>query len=97
MDMEATASSTEPKKKKTTPKGAFQGPADDSFSQKKKIVLDNVKHSGNKKDIFLSKAESSGSVYSNVESLSGEDENVSMSRTNGGFLLDSTATTLKTK
>ncbi|KAG9291845.1 hypothetical protein G9A89_012130 [Geosiphon pyriformis] len=57
----------------------------------------NVKHSGDEKDIFLSKAGSSGSVYSDVESLSGEDEDVSMSGTDGGFLLGSAATTSKAK
>ncbi|KAG9285757.1 hypothetical protein G9A89_013182 [Geosiphon pyriformis] len=77
MDMETTASSTTPKKK--APKGAFQDSAGGSFSQKKKVVLGNVKHSGDEKDISLSKARSSGSVYSDVESLSGKNENVSMS------------------
>ncbi|KAG9307598.1 hypothetical protein G9A89_023163 [Geosiphon pyriformis] len=91
--MKATASSTAPKKK--APKSAFQGPTGGFFSQKKKIVLGNVKHFGDEKDISLSKAGSSGSVYSDVESLSGEDENVSMSGTNDGFLLGSAATTPK--
>ncbi|KAG9285553.1 hypothetical protein G9A89_006541 [Geosiphon pyriformis] len=77
VDIEATASSTTPKKK--APKGAFQGSTGDSFSQKKKVVLSNVKHSGNEKNIFLSKAGSSGSVYSDVKSLFGEDEDVNMS------------------
>ncbi|KAG9307275.1 hypothetical protein G9A89_017103 [Geosiphon pyriformis] len=86
MDMEATASSTTSKKK--TPKGTFHGSA---------VVLGNIKHSGNKRDISLSKFESGNSVYSNVESLSGEDENVSMSGANGGSLLGSAATTPKTK
>ncbi|KAG9284839.1 hypothetical protein G9A89_003762 [Geosiphon pyriformis] len=93
--METTTSSTTPKKK--APKGAFQGLASGFFSQKKKVVLGNVKHSGNKKDISLSKTGSSGSVYSDVESLSGEDEDVNMSGTNGGFLLGSAATTPKAK
>ncbi|KAG9287941.1 hypothetical protein G9A89_017536 [Geosiphon pyriformis] len=74
--MEANASSTTLKKK--TPKGAFHGPADGSFFQKKKAVFGNIKHSGNKRDIFLSKSGSDNSVYSDVESLSGEDKNVSM-------------------
>ncbi|KAG9296577.1 hypothetical protein G9A89_015169 [Geosiphon pyriformis] len=81
--MEATVSSTTPKKKAS--KGAFY------------VVLGNVKHSGNERNISLSKSGSSGSVYSNVECLSGEDEDVSMSGTNDGSLLGSAATTPKTK
>ncbi|KAG9305602.1 hypothetical protein G9A89_001663 [Geosiphon pyriformis] len=88
-----TASSITPKKK--APKSAFHGSASGSFSQKKKVVLDNVKHSGDKRDIFLSKSGSSDSVYSDVKSLSDEDEDVSMSGTNNGSLLDSAATTPK--
>ncbi|KAG9302814.1 hypothetical protein G9A89_009591 [Geosiphon pyriformis] len=93
--MEATASSTTFKKKAL--KGAFHSPASGFFSQKKKVVLSNVKHSGDKRDISLSKSESSGSVYSDVESLSDENENVSMSGTNGGSLLGSAAITPKAK
>ncbi|KAG9306459.1 hypothetical protein G9A89_003569 [Geosiphon pyriformis] len=78
--METTASSTAPKKKAL--KDAFHGSAGGFFSQKKKVVLGNVKHFGNKRDISLSKFGSSGSVYFDVESLSGEDEDVSMSGTN---------------
>ncbi|KAG9295427.1 hypothetical protein G9A89_013456 [Geosiphon pyriformis] len=91
MDMKATANSTTPKKR--TPKS----PADGFFSQKKKVVFGNVKHFGDEKNISLSKSGSSGSVYSDVESLSSEDENVSMSETNGEFLLGSVATMPKTK
>ncbi|KAG9301756.1 hypothetical protein G9A89_003303 [Geosiphon pyriformis] len=93
--VETTASSTTPKKK--APKGAFQNPVGGFFSQKKKVVLGNVKHSGDEKNISLSKARSSGNVYSDVESLSGEDEDVSMSETDGGFFLGSAATTSKAK
>ncbi|KAG9288205.1 hypothetical protein G9A89_020511 [Geosiphon pyriformis] len=93
--MEATASSTTSKKK--TPKGTFHGPADGSFSQKKKVVLDNVKHSGDERDISLSRSGSGDNVYSNVKSLFGEDENVSMSGIDGGSLLGSAATTPKVK
>ncbi|KAG9302832.1 hypothetical protein G9A89_009609 [Geosiphon pyriformis] len=82
--------------KKKASKGVFHGPAGDFFSQKKKVVLGNIKHSSDEKNISLNKSESSGSIYSDVESLSGEDEDVSMSRTNGGSLLGSAATTSKT-
>ncbi|KAG9300963.1 hypothetical protein G9A89_005021 [Geosiphon pyriformis] len=88
VDIKATASSTTPKKK--APKGAFHGPAGDFFFQKKKVVLSNVKHSDDKRDISLSKAGSSDSVYSNVKSLSGKDKDVSMSGTNGESLLVNT-------
>ncbi|KAG9296726.1 hypothetical protein G9A89_001358 [Geosiphon pyriformis] len=95
MDMEATVSSTIFKKK--TFKSTFYGPAGGSFSQKKKVVLDNVKYSGNKRNISLSKSGSGDSVYSDVESLSGKDEDVSMSGANGESLLGLAATTPKAK
>ncbi|KAG9287891.1 hypothetical protein G9A89_017486 [Geosiphon pyriformis] len=69
--MEAIASNTILKKK--TPKSVFH---------EKKVVLDNVKHSGDEKNISLSKFGSNDSVYSDVESLSGKDKDVSMSGTN---------------
>ncbi|KAG9286899.1 hypothetical protein G9A89_012449 [Geosiphon pyriformis] len=84
--MEATASSTTSKKK--TPKGAFYGPVD--------VVLSNIKHSDDEKDISLSKSGSSDSIYSDVESLSGENEDVSMSGVIGGSFLDLAAITPKT-
>ncbi|KAG9300600.1 hypothetical protein G9A89_005200 [Geosiphon pyriformis] len=93
--METTTSSTTPKKKAS--KSAFYGSASGSFFQKKKVVLSNVKHSGDERDIFLSKSEFSGSIYSDVESLSGEDKNVSMSGTIGRSLLGLAATTSKAK
>ncbi|KAG9284012.1 hypothetical protein G9A89_022786 [Geosiphon pyriformis] len=95
VDIETTVSSTAPKKK--APKSAFHSPAGSSFFQKKKVVLGNVKHSGDQRDIFLSKSEFSGSIYSDVESLSSKDKNVSMSGINGGSLLGSAATTPKAK
>ncbi|KAG9295350.1 hypothetical protein G9A89_013379 [Geosiphon pyriformis] len=93
--MEATVNSIISKKK--TPKSTFHGPTGGFFSQKKKVVLDNIKHSSDERDISLSKFGSGDSVYSNVESLSGEDKNVSMFGANGESLLGSAATTPKTK
>ncbi|KAG9297112.1 hypothetical protein G9A89_019393 [Geosiphon pyriformis] len=93
--MKATASSTISKKK--APKSAFHGSADGFFSQKKKVVLGNVKHSSNKKNISLSRSGSSDSVYSDVENFSGKDEDVGMSGVNGRFLLGLAATILKAK
>ncbi|KAG9301395.1 hypothetical protein G9A89_018067 [Geosiphon pyriformis] len=81
---------------KKTPKGMFHGPASGFFSQRKKASLGNIKHSDNKKDISL-KSGSGACVYSNVESLSGDDEDVSMSDGFNGSLLDSAVNTPKTK
>ncbi|KAG9291343.1 hypothetical protein G9A89_003447 [Geosiphon pyriformis] len=81
---------------KKASKGVFYGPASGFFSQKKKVSLDNIKHSDDEKNISL-KFSSSASVYSDVESLFGDDEDVSMS---GGFddsLLNSVVNTPKAK
>ncbi|KAG9291928.1 hypothetical protein G9A89_004866 [Geosiphon pyriformis] len=64
---------------------------------KKKVVFSNVKHSGNKKDIPLSKSGPSDSVYSNVDSLFNNDKNVGMFGVNSRFLLGSAAITPKVK
>ncbi|KAG9292285.1 hypothetical protein G9A89_009097 [Geosiphon pyriformis] len=53
--------------KKKVPKGTLYGPAGGSFSQKKKVVLGNIKHSGNEKNISLVKL-SSNSMYSDMDS-----------------------------
>ncbi|KAG9291050.1 hypothetical protein G9A89_012922 [Geosiphon pyriformis] len=97
MDIEATTSSTISKKK--TLKGTFHGPTSGSFSQKKKVVLGNVKYFGLLFTQHLKEftCNTGNSVYSDVKSLSGEDENVSMSGANSGSLLGSAATTSKAK
>ncbi|KAG9287375.1 hypothetical protein G9A89_023747 [Geosiphon pyriformis] len=82
--------------KKKALKGAFHGPAGGSFSQKKKVVFDNVKHSGDKKYISLSKSGPGNNIYSDIKSLSGDNEDVSMSGVNGGSLLGLAAITFKT-
>ncbi|KAG9299322.1 hypothetical protein G9A89_013970 [Geosiphon pyriformis] len=76
LDIKATANSTTSKKK--TLKSVFHDSAGGFFSQKKKIVLGNVKYSGNKRNISLSKSEPGNSIYSDVESLYSDDENISM-------------------
>ncbi|KAG9305162.1 hypothetical protein G9A89_010670 [Geosiphon pyriformis] len=83
--------------KKKAPKGAFYGSADSFFSQKKKVVLGNVKYSGDKKDISLSKSGLGDSVFSDVDSLSSDKEGVSMTGINVGSLLGSAVNTLKAK
>ncbi|KAG9292018.1 hypothetical protein G9A89_017917 [Geosiphon pyriformis] len=93
-DSVQTASSSNMSKKKA-PKGAFYGPAGGSFAQKKKAVLGNVKHFGDKKNISLSKSEPSGSVYSDVDSMSGNDKDMGLTGINERSLLGSVATTLK--
>ncbi|KAG9299499.1 hypothetical protein G9A89_020670 [Geosiphon pyriformis] len=78
-------------------KGTFHGPVGDFFSQKKKVILENIKHSDNKKNIFLSKSGPGSSIYSNVDSLSNKDKNVSMFDVNGESLLGLAATMSKVK
>ncbi|KAG9297379.1 hypothetical protein G9A89_009463 [Geosiphon pyriformis] len=84
--MKITANSSTFKKKAL--KGAFYDSAD--------VVIGNVKHFGDKKDIFLSKSGLGDSIYSDVDSLSGDDENIGMSGVNDGSLLGLAATTFKT-
>ncbi|KAG9296021.1 hypothetical protein G9A89_011873 [Geosiphon pyriformis] len=81
---------------KKASKSMFHGPVGGSFSQKKKASHGNVKHSDDEKNISL-KSGSSASVYSNVESLSGNDKDVSMSGGFDGSLLDLAVNTPKTK
>ncbi|KAG9305698.1 hypothetical protein G9A89_022620 [Geosiphon pyriformis] len=95
MDLK-TASSGDMSKKKA-PKGAFHGSAGGSFAQKKRVVLGNVKHSGDERDISLGKSEPGNSMYSNVDSLSGNDKDVGITGVHGGSLLGSATTTLKAK
>ncbi|KAG9295785.1 hypothetical protein G9A89_009014 [Geosiphon pyriformis] len=83
--------------KKKTPKGVFYGLAGGFFFQKKRVVLKNIKHSDNKKDISLNKSEHGNSVYSNVDSLSGDEKDADMTGINVGSLLNSAANTPKVK
>ncbi|KAG9306082.1 hypothetical protein G9A89_015986 [Geosiphon pyriformis] len=95
MDLEAAFSSDMSKKK--APKGAFHGSAGGSFLQKKKVVLGNVKHSGDEKNISLSRSELSNNMFSNIDSLSGNEEDANITGINVGFLLGLTANTSKAK
>ncbi|KAG9290209.1 hypothetical protein G9A89_022185 [Geosiphon pyriformis] len=81
---------------KKAPKGVFHSSAGGSFSQRKKASLGNVKHSGDEKDISLMSG-SGASVYSDVKSLFGDDENVNMSGGFDGSFSDSAVNTLKAK
>ncbi|KAG9302053.1 hypothetical protein G9A89_021097 [Geosiphon pyriformis] len=83
--------------KKRTPKGAFHGPTGGFFSQKKKAVLGNVKHSSDEKNISLNKSKSGDNVFSNVNSLSGNKEVSNITGINVGSLLSSAVNTSKAK
>ncbi|KAG9300416.1 hypothetical protein G9A89_010041 [Geosiphon pyriformis] len=93
MDLETAFSSSMSSKKAT--KSVFHSPAGGFFSQRKKAFLENVKHSSDEKDISL-KSGFGTSVYSDVESLSG-DEDVSISGDFDGSLLDLAVNTPKAK
>ncbi|KAG9291852.1 hypothetical protein G9A89_012137 [Geosiphon pyriformis] len=94
MNLEAVSSGDMSSKKAL--KSVFHGPAGGFFSQRKKASLENIKHSGDEKDIFL-KSGSGASVYSDVESLSDDDENVNMSGGFDGSLLNLAVNTSRTK
>ncbi|KAG9287467.1 hypothetical protein G9A89_023839 [Geosiphon pyriformis] len=83
--------------KKKAPKSAFHGPAGGSFVQKKKVVFGNIKHSGDERDISLSKSGPGDSMYSDVNSLFSNNVNVGMTDVYRGSFLGSTATTPKAK
>ncbi|KAG9294888.1 hypothetical protein G9A89_003228 [Geosiphon pyriformis] len=92
MDLETASSGSISKKK--TPKGVFHGPAGGFFTQKKKVILENVKYSGNEWDISL-KSGFGNSAFSDVKSLSGDENNVDMSDGDNSSLLGSAVNTLR--
>ncbi|KAG9291101.1 hypothetical protein G9A89_012973 [Geosiphon pyriformis] len=84
--MDSKAASNDSMFSKKAFKGVFHSPAGGSFSQKKKASLDISLKSG-----------SGTSVYSDVESISDDDEDISMSGGFDGSFLDSAVNTLKAK
>ncbi|KAG9298762.1 hypothetical protein G9A89_012830 [Geosiphon pyriformis] len=74
--------------KKKAPKGVFHGPA---------VILENVKYSSDKRNIFLSKSGPDDNIYSDMKSLSGDDKDVSISGANNGSLLGLATTMPKVK
>ncbi|KAG9306155.1 hypothetical protein G9A89_016059 [Geosiphon pyriformis] len=95
MDLKAASGSDMSKKK--APKSTLYGPASSSFSQKKKVVLGNVKHSGDEKNISLVKL-GSDDIYSNIDSESScSEDNTVMENINSGSLLGSAANTPRAK
>ncbi|KAG9291856.1 hypothetical protein G9A89_012141 [Geosiphon pyriformis] len=83
--------------KKKAPKGVFHGPANGFFLQKKKVVLENIKHLGNEKNISLNKSEFGDNVFSGVNSLFGDKKGANITGINVGSLLNSAVNTFKTK
>ncbi|KAG9300022.1 hypothetical protein G9A89_009750 [Geosiphon pyriformis] len=84
--------------KKKAPIEVFYGPVGSFFSQKKRISVGNVKHSGDKKDISLVKPNPSHGVYSDMDSIFGNsgDDNISFGAGNGSFF-GSVTNTLKAR
>ncbi|KAG9305738.1 hypothetical protein G9A89_005136 [Geosiphon pyriformis] len=79
-------------------KGVFHGPAGSSFTQKKKVVVGNIKHSGDEKDVFLDKPVSGGNMFSDVDGKSNDSEgSVLMAGISASSLLGSAANTPKAK
>ncbi|KAG9291884.1 hypothetical protein G9A89_012169 [Geosiphon pyriformis] len=93
MDLEAVFSDSISKKKVS--KGAFHGSAGGFFTQKKKVIFGNVKHFGDKWNISL-KSGSDNSAFSDVKSLSGDENDVDMSGGGNGSLLGSAVNTPRT-
>ncbi|KAG9287229.1 hypothetical protein G9A89_008859 [Geosiphon pyriformis] len=93
----ATASSSNISKKKV-PKGALHGPVEGTFSQKKRVSVDNVKHSGNEKEISLVKPGLSGGIYSNISNESSNSKVGNNTMGSGsGFFLGSAVSIFKAK
>ncbi|KAG9298167.1 hypothetical protein G9A89_005435 [Geosiphon pyriformis] len=84
--------------KKKTSKGAFHGPVGETFSQKKKISVSNIKHSGDKKKISLTKPNINEDIYSDMNSEFSNNKLGSTELSLGGaFFLDLAVTTPKAK
>ncbi|KAG9286029.1 hypothetical protein G9A89_022706 [Geosiphon pyriformis] len=84
--------------KKKMHKEVFHGPAGGSFTQKKKVVVGNVKHSGDEKDVSLDKPVSGGNMFSNVDGESSDSEgSILMTDVSAGSLLGSAVNTPKAK
>ncbi|KAG9287946.1 hypothetical protein G9A89_017541 [Geosiphon pyriformis] len=73
--------------KKKAPIGVLYDSVGDSFSQKKRVSVGNVKHSGNEKDISLVKPNPSYGMYSDIDSVSGDsgDNDISLCVGNSSF------------
>ncbi|KAG9297049.1 hypothetical protein G9A89_000428 [Geosiphon pyriformis] len=84
--------------RKKVHKGVFHGPAGGSFAQKKKVVVGNVKHSDDERDVSLNKPVSGGNMFCNVDGESSDSEgSVLMAGVSTGFLLGLAANTPQAK
>ncbi|KAG9295619.1 hypothetical protein G9A89_005312 [Geosiphon pyriformis] len=83
--------------KKKAPKGAFHGFAGSFFLQKKKVVFENVKHLGDKKNISLNKSELGNNMFFDVNNLFSNKESANLTGINVEFLLNLAVNTSKTK
>ncbi|KAG9301922.1 hypothetical protein G9A89_020966 [Geosiphon pyriformis] len=73
--------------KKKAPIEVLYGPVGSFFSQKKRVSVGNIKHSGDKKDISLVKSDPSYDVYSDMNSVSGDskDDDIFLGAGDGSF------------
>ncbi|KAG9288606.1 hypothetical protein G9A89_006707 [Geosiphon pyriformis] len=79
-------------------KDALYDPVGGTFSQKKKVSVGNIKHSGDEREIFLTKPSVNNGMYSDIDSKLGDDElNSAAISSGGGSFLNSAATTPKAK
>ncbi|KAG9304114.1 hypothetical protein G9A89_006024 [Geosiphon pyriformis] len=84
--------------KKKAPKGALYGPVSGTFSQKKKVFVDNIKHSEDEREILLVRLGISESMYSDMDSeFNNNEAGGFVVGSNGGFLLGSAASTSKAR
>ncbi|KAG9297292.1 hypothetical protein G9A89_000625, partial [Geosiphon pyriformis] len=96
IDLEAALSSNMSKKK--TSKGVLHGPVGGTFSQKKKISVNNIKHSGDEKKISLTKPNINENIYSDMNNEFSNNKLGSIELSLGGaFFLGLAITTLKAK
>ncbi|KAG9295698.1 hypothetical protein G9A89_001715 [Geosiphon pyriformis] len=65
--------------------------------RKKKVVLENIKHSSDEKDISLDKSELGDNMFFDVDSVSGDKKSANITGINIGSFLNSAANTFKTK
>ncbi|KAG9301928.1 hypothetical protein G9A89_020972 [Geosiphon pyriformis] len=83
--------------KKKAFKNAFYGSTGGFFSQKKKIVLRNIKHLGNEKNISLNKFGLGNNIFFDMNSLSNNKKSANITGINNGSLLNLAANTPKAK
>ncbi|KAG9297816.1 hypothetical protein G9A89_000121 [Geosiphon pyriformis] len=83
--------------KKKVFKDIFHGSVDGFFSQKKRVVLGNIKYFGDKKNVSLIKSEFDNSMYFDVDSLFSNNKDIDMSDIHNKSFLGLATTTSKVK